>query len=538
MTFLPIVERELRVQCRRRGLYLNRMMAVLIATVITTLIILSGGQSHPREISSSIFITLTVLLFIHAIGTGGHLTSDCLSEEKREGTLGLLFLTDLRGYDIVLGKLASNSLNAFYSMFAIFPILAIPILLGGVTYGEFSRVVLTAMGLLFFSLSVGMFCSALCREESRARSLPFLVLVAFCTAPPLLGWILHHRDPVIPAPFFVSSPAYAAFTAIDSEYLGHHGEFWSSLVLTQSYSWLLLALASRIVPHAWQDRAVSRGPRSMGASPSTDVPRRRHLLHINPVLWLSSRRRSQALYPWIFLGIIAVLWAWGAWKFKADFLDKPIYVLTALILHTGFKFWIASDASRRFVEDRKSGALELLLSTPITVEDILRGQRLALFRHFSGPAAVVVAADLIFLLTGADDALWVLIWLAGISIFIMDLYALSWVSMWMGLRSMQLGRASSAAVARILFLPWGIFYFGFFVFGIFSWLSRYSEFDAKGVTIFWWVICLIVDLAYIRSSRERLLLEFRQIATERFTPVPKRFGWFTRRNPELASPSP
>ena len=29
-------------------------------------------------------------------------TADSLSAEKREGTLGLLFLTDLRGYDVVL----------------------------------------------------------------------------------------------------------------------------------------------------------------------------------------------------------------------------------------------------------------------------------------------------------------------------------------------------------------------------------------------------------------------------------------------------
>ena len=32
------------------------------------------------------------------------MTADCLSEEKREGTLGLLFLTDLRGYDIVVSS--------------------------------------------------------------------------------------------------------------------------------------------------------------------------------------------------------------------------------------------------------------------------------------------------------------------------------------------------------------------------------------------------------------------------------------------------
>jgi len=35
------------------------------------------------------------------------LTADTLSGESREGTLGLLFLTDLRSWDVTLGKLAS-----------------------------------------------------------------------------------------------------------------------------------------------------------------------------------------------------------------------------------------------------------------------------------------------------------------------------------------------------------------------------------------------------------------------------------------------
>ncbi|HQU46125.1 MAG TPA: hypothetical protein PK867_25150, partial [Pirellulales bacterium] len=42
------------------------------------------------------------------------LTADCISSERREGTLGLLFLTDLRGHDVVLGKLVVAGLGAFY----------------------------------------------------------------------------------------------------------------------------------------------------------------------------------------------------------------------------------------------------------------------------------------------------------------------------------------------------------------------------------------------------------------------------------------
>ena len=44
---------------------------------------------------------------------GTRLAADCRGEEKREGTLGLLFLTDLQGYDVVLGKYLATSPRSF-----------------------------------------------------------------------------------------------------------------------------------------------------------------------------------------------------------------------------------------------------------------------------------------------------------------------------------------------------------------------------------------------------------------------------------------
>ena len=44
-----------------------------------------------------IFTYLSWLAFIYCLVEGARTAADCLSQEKREGTLGLLFLTDLRG---------------------------------------------------------------------------------------------------------------------------------------------------------------------------------------------------------------------------------------------------------------------------------------------------------------------------------------------------------------------------------------------------------------------------------------------------------
>ena len=112
-------------------------------------------QRPPHQIALVLFGILTGGGVLYCLFCGVRLTADCLSEEKREGTLGLLFLTDLKGYDVVLGKLAATSLNSFYGVLAVVPMLALPLLLGGVTPGEFWRMALVALNTLFFSLARG-----------------------------------------------------------------------------------------------------------------------------------------------------------------------------------------------------------------------------------------------------------------------------------------------------------------------------------------------------------------------------------------------
>src|SRR5262245_10988822 len=169
MTFLPIVDRELRIKARLKSTFRIRLLAALIAIVIAGFMLLIGQiASAPQQLGKGIFLTLAWMAFICCLLEGIRNTADCLSEEKREGTLGLLFLMDLKGYDIVFGKLMATSLNSFYGLASIFPALAIPILMGGVTGGEFWRMVLLLTNTLFFSLAAGMVVSAVSREQRKA----------------------------------------------------------------------------------------------------------------------------------------------------------------------------------------------------------------------------------------------------------------------------------------------------------------------------------------------------------------------------------
>src|SRR6185436_8009957 len=115
MRFLPIVERELRTAARRKSTFRIRRWAALFAIAVTFMFLIVAGLGGGTS-GRVLFGILTGFAVALAILCGIFLTSDCLSIEKREGTLGLLFLSNLKGYDVVLGKFAARSLNAFYGL--------------------------------------------------------------------------------------------------------------------------------------------------------------------------------------------------------------------------------------------------------------------------------------------------------------------------------------------------------------------------------------------------------------------------------------
>ena len=73
------------------------------------------------------------------------MTADCVSREKREGTLGLLFLTPLTVLDVIAGKVAIHALRALTLFLAAMPVLGHPLVFGGV---DWRWVLLAAVGRL------------------------------------------------------------------------------------------------------------------------------------------------------------------------------------------------------------------------------------------------------------------------------------------------------------------------------------------------------------------------------------------------------
>src|SRR6266853_4524332 len=240
MTFLPIVQRELRVASRRKSTYRLRSWTAIIAigvSFVSLVFFLLTGRAR-ANIGNLLFANLTSCAFGLCLLAGVFLTADSLSEEKREGTLGLLFLTDLCGYDIVLGKFVAMLLQALYGLLALLPIIAISLLLGGVTGGELWRRALALINGLFVSLAAGIWVSALVRDSQaaigRVFGLIFLLVVALPSVAaagslPLVSPIIRLLNLVSPfSPFSYSSAEL---------YFGNRSRFWAALAVSHGVGW-------------------------------------------------------------------------------------------------------------------------------------------------------------------------------------------------------------------------------------------------------------------------------------------------------------
>lgn len=528
MTFLPVVQRELLEASRRRGTYRVRLGVAAVGLLIGGWIMLIPFLRTPQQLGMSLFAGIAVAAYLYSLLIGIFRTADCLSEEKRDSTLGLLFLTDLKGYDIVFGKLAATSLNAFYGLLALFPVMAIPLLVGGVTVNEFWRVVLVALNNMFFSLSVGLFCSALGRDERKAMATAFAVVFFFVAGFPILAGILEDWHVTKPLQLWkyllVPSPGYASVMAFDAAARGaaKANYFAASVVVTHALSWLFLIAASFIIQRSWQDKAADRGSERRNriefGAPEHRRRCRRELLELNPICWLIARHRMKAVSVWLFLGLGVLVWLIGLSTHARDWKHEAAYIWTAIIAHTVFKYWIASEATRRFSSDRQSGALELLLSTPLPVPSILRGQTMALERQFALPMGFVLLVDFIFLLNSRSDSASVLFWIAIMVAFVADTVTLTWVGMWRGLNSRHPNRAAAAAILLVLVLPWTVFAMIGTLYGVSGVLRDLfgNTSGVEGAILFWLAISLVVDGLLWVASRRRLFRQFRSVATTRF----------------------
>jgi hypothetical protein len=511
MTFPPILARELKVRSKHAGFHWLR--PILAAFAILSCLqwfnfnLLSLNSADVGRLS---FRVLTQIAFVVAIGAAV-LTTNCVSGERRDGTLGLLFLTTLRSSDVTLGKFAACGLTALYALLGFAPVLMLPLMTGGVTGGEVLRVILALLNLMFVSLAAGQLVSVFARTHFAAILMAF-TLLSFISLLPLIVGLMSGSLAVSPSIF---SPVFCFATANEATFATNAPKFWCSLAVCHLGGWLLIGAAAFALGRNW--RRIFQ-PRARRVPP----PQVRGLIGAPRMLLagLESKKRAFAPVARAVLrmpGQKGIAWLGACFSLIGSLVAAfamrglgSIWAATSVTIIFGFvsSALFAFVAGRFFFEARRSGELELLLVTPSGAKGILREQRFALVRMFRGPVylavvgSIPVAVSSVSLLDG-KEILGLGLALCHVAGVASGIIAITWMGMWFGSRVNQPLGIIAWSVGLVELLPIGIAYLLPLVF--FGWSTAFFGIWILIVPF----LLLLKNLFFIAFARDRLRREFR-----------------------------
>ena len=542
MTFFPVVERELRVASRRWTTYWGRALAAFAATGVAIYALaindlMSGGLG--AESGKIIFWGLSGVGMAFAAFCGVSHTADTISRERREGTLGLLFLTDLSGVDVTLGKLTSSSFGALYGLIAFQPVMAMSLLLGGITGGEYARMSLLLGTTLMASLGLGLAASSFAESSRTSSMLAFGFILMLGAILPLTGVTTDHvlfKLNLIPSDgqfltpvLGYCSPLAAFASCSDVDFRITPFRFLSGLGTTFGFGFIGFAAAAYRLPRVWQDKPLRHGRSRLQKwfTSGDSAPKWAALLDTHPIAWLAERHFTRRIVPWVI--VIGGLLGFGGfawWDLYQQNSSDVVHDFTFLLFATGtvqtaFKFWVSNESGRQLLEDRRSGGLELQLAAPVTVKQIVNGHLLAVWRMARWPLLLVALADVIafFYMAnlnrgGSSDDYEVPLVIARAVLFWIDLETLAWVGLDAAMVSRN-GRAANGVIAKVLLVPWSVIITGMMLLAFFLRGTAFGSGFEPSSTLFaliWTVACIGNDLFWRLGARRRLMTEFRERA--------------------------
>jgi len=295
----------------------------------------------------------------------------------------------------------------------------------------------------------------------------------------------------MPHCLFWSSPASCFWLAFDTNYnAGAATDYWYSIFFVAGLSILFIWVASFVLPRKYQDEAVeNQKPPRWFKSPT--------LGDGDPIVWLGSHDMKVRIMAWTAAGLlmppIAAAFLVGLHYMTeslANMIAAGCFLLSNLLLR-----WLVAEMScRRLGQDRISGALELLLTTPVEHEQILPNLREGFAKVFYGPIKFVVICSLVLAVFGIAYGLPVLMIpaLSAIS-FAVEYIALLDVGQWRGLCAKTPNRALLGALGLTSGIIW-------FAFGM---LALVGSLKLLGLWVFYTLFYNLRIAAFARTRLKR-----------------------------------
>ncbi|CAN5553373.1 hypothetical protein BH11PLA2_BH11PLA2_05670 [soil metagenome] len=403
----PIFVRELVTVPRRRGHFASRAaivgLLVIIGVTLWQALIGFGREATLGEAARfgsllfqiSIFVELLLLIFFSAVTAAG-----TVSQEKDRRTFILLLLTDMRDYEIVLGKLLGSLLPLAAVLLASVPVLSLLLLLGGIDPTQVLQATIVLAGSAAAAGSLGGLV-ALWRERTyQALALAVLALVLWICLGPAIAFFGPWIDSTLP---WRTIRAYVDPFAAMRSVLESGGT--ADAIFAPPYVFGLVMLGICILLNGlgiarlrkWNPSGEAimqrEGPGDDPEANLTDdelkafrakahaAPGTVRQVGDNPILWRETRTLAYGRRPLLVkLSYVIVLAAvlafavqelWqpgGRGSFAAAYGLVPVTVLSMLL--------VAAQAVTSITSERDGGMLDVLLVTDVSPKEFVFGKLL------------------------------------------------------------------------------------------------------------------------------------------------------------------
>lgn len=542
----PLIERELRTATRKPQLRQTRLWGTIACAVITMVFLLTASSSAQASWGGNLnhllfWGGLIIILQVPSYTVG------IFAEERRNQTLGLLFLCGICPTEMFLSKTLGSALVSFSRLLLLYPFLAISFLGGGLSPDQFLATAISLPVLLLFVISVCVLASVLCQEESTALFVASGIAILLCGMVPLIHELSDSNQTIqlLCGELLVFSPARSAYLALNQLSGGTMSEFWNASAVSTLWSALFLCAAGIVLSRVWQDKPDTATQDSVDSRLREWIcgnsAWRKQLSQrwsdLNPYVWLALRDRWLLSLAWIVIGGVMLLWLVACVWWPHSWIKPANFFLTAILLNYMLN-WISIFAAAKTIGDnRRSGALELLLTTPLSHLDIIRGQLAAMREQFRPIARAVLIFEIIMFVMGLQSRFWtpssftvylvvwaaLMLWTFNYSMPFRNALIVFW-------DSLVCGRPAYVALKHAGFTPSpAMIAYWFFIGGnlirmiIGVWMSSFPSGSITELVLIGVVAIVLICLNTVRRVRQqnlesRLATDFRAIATK---PVPE-----------------
>ena len=393
----PIFNREFVTVPRRESHHVARLVILLLLWVIgITAWQATVGFNRTATLGETArfglllfqiitFVELTLLLFFSALSA-----ASTVAQEKDRRTFVLLLMTDMRDYEIVIGKMLGSLLPIVMLLFVTMPVLAMLLLLGGVSA---EQVLQAGIILLATSVAAGSLGGliALWRDKTfQALALSVLGLVLYLCLTQGLGligpllsrdtnWSLVQAwmDPYLALQYVLEPPTSG------STFPPAYGFAFSMLLLSALLNgiglWGLRKWNPSGEPIMQRETPTDDELDEAGRAKAHSAPGKAREVWPNPILWREIRTLAYGRRPLLIkfaYGVVLALICYFAigelnrggprQPFVAAYGLVPIAILSLLL--------VSAQAVTAITSERDGKALDVLLATDISPREFIFGK--------------------------------------------------------------------------------------------------------------------------------------------------------------------